>query len=773
MCKNISHFILLLLLSASVFSSDLSGFDNNAVDDNRSSPKSRLVNLMSGTLVGELSEQLNHFGTIETSFIFDDSLSISQYSFDTLLPVSYHDSNLMFTQLGLRREDRRQLTNIGLGYRFTHHNWLIGYNAFHDMAWDTHSHRYGVGVELWRDNLKFSMNGYKRASGWKDSHRHDKYQERPADGWDLNIETWLQSYPQIGGRISYEKYYGENVALFSFDQRKPDPDALTVGGTYTPVPAITTSVDVKKGKYNSSAINTGLLFTYRMGVGWKEQFSPDYIKLYRTVPAMNLDLVNRNNSIVMNYKKIFNLSLSFPSEITGPEGAEYSFAPEIRSSNGIDRIELNDAELIHAGGRVLVNDGKTISLKLPYSTNSSPVHFSGVAIDARGKKSPIAETKIIPIKGHHQLDIDANKVSALADGSDQIAFTMHVKDDNGYPVPYEDVTIRTDGGQLSTTSGKTDTKGELVTFLSSNTAGEFHVTLIDGADRKVHSGVSFISSVTGNLTANKQQIWANNQDEVILSLKLANSDGQVTSGQSVMWHTSEGTLSADNSLTDDKGIATVRLKSNTPGSAIVTATHGSTEWVSEKITMKDATPVLRIVEDKHSALANGKETITFSVSVTRKDGTPLEGKKILWSSGMGTLSHKSSFTDDAGKASVSLTSEVEGETFVHAEIESENIYADSSPVKFSEVLVMFLIYTQSVHVGGTSNIALILENINREPREGATVNWSTSGGSLSEAVTLTDSNGVSYIDLTSNEKGTFTVTATVGDNKMSAKISFY
>ncbi|HAN7547534.1 TPA: intimin-like inverse autotransporter protein SinH, partial [Escherichia coli] len=98
--------------------------------------------------------------------------------------------------------------------------------------------RLGLGAEAWTDYLKFSGNYYHPLSDWKDSEDFDFYEERPARGWDIRAEAWLPAYPQLGGKIVFEQYYGNEVALFGTDSLEKDPFAVTLGVKYQPVPLI-------------------------------------------------------------------------------------------------------------------------------------------------------------------------------------------------------------------------------------------------------------------------------------------------------------------------------------------------------------------------------------------------------------------------------------------------------------------------------------------------------------------------------------------------------
>ncbi len=125
-------------------------------------------------------------------------------------------------------------------------NWLLGGNAFYDYDFTRGHRRLGLGTEAWTDYLKFSGNYYHPLSDWKDSEDFDFYEERPARGWDIRMESWLPFYPQLGAKLVYEQYYGDEVALFGTDNLQKDPHAVTLGLEYTPVLAIITILALKR-----------------------------------------------------------------------------------------------------------------------------------------------------------------------------------------------------------------------------------------------------------------------------------------------------------------------------------------------------------------------------------------------------------------------------------------------------------------------------------------------------------------------------------------------
>lgn len=129
--------------------------------------------------------------------------------------------------------------------------------------------RVGAGLEYWRDFLKLAFNGYILLTGWKDSTDLTDYQERPARGWDVRAQYWLPALPQLGGKLTYEQYFGKEVALFDIDSRQRDPHAITAGVNYTPVPLLAFSAEQRQVDGSKAETRFGVDMNYQLGMPWQ------------------------------------------------------------------------------------------------------------------------------------------------------------------------------------------------------------------------------------------------------------------------------------------------------------------------------------------------------------------------------------------------------------------------------------------------------------------------------------------------------------------------
>ncbi len=180
---------------------------------------------------------------------------------------------------------------------------MFGANVFMDDDFTGKNRRIGIGAEAWTNNLKFSANTYMGTTTWHQSRDFADYNEKPADGYDIRAEGYLPAWPQLGGKLMYEQYYGENVALFDKDHLQHNPSAVTAGVNYTPVPLITFGVDYKRGQHSMDETLFGINLRYVPGQSWEQQLSPSQVALERSLQGSRYDLVERNNVITLQYKK--------------------------------------------------------------------------------------------------------------------------------------------------------------------------------------------------------------------------------------------------------------------------------------------------------------------------------------------------------------------------------------------------------------------------------------------------------------------------------------
>ncbi|EFB7643319.1 adhesin [Escherichia coli] len=398
------------------------------------------VNTLSTQATKEIVDWLQQYGNARIKLNVDDSFSLKDSSFDFLYPWLDTQDYVLFSQTSLHRTDDRNQTNIGLGIRhFTPDNAMLGANVFYDYDLRRSHSRAGFGVEYWRDYFRLGVNTYFGLSDWKNSRDIDDYLERPANGWDFSAEGWLPAYPQLGASIQFEKYYGKNVGLFGSDNLQENPYAVTGGISYTPVPLIKFSAQHKQGQSNVHDTTFGVEFNYRPGVSLAEQLSSDNVAVMREVQNRRYDFVERNNNIVLEYKKKHALKISLPESIQGEGESIIPVTLTVNNaSGGIKSVQWNDSAFTAAGGKISGN-GTSWQITLPaYKSEGVNSWSVGATVqDNRGNVSnyavmniSVTDSGVSTADSSFTLDGDSSPTIS-ADSQSTYPIVLSLKDSNG------------------------------------------------------------------------------------------------------------------------------------------------------------------------------------------------------------------------------------------------------------------------------------------------------------------------------------------------------
>ncbi|WP_218077102.1 inverse autotransporter beta domain-containing protein [Escherichia coli] len=765
---------------AGVFQADEQSVAQTAVEAGRvlqgsnsgDAARQLLTSQASGQAADAVTQWLNQFGTAKTQLRVDSDFSLKGSSLDVLLPLYNTPKNVLFTQLGMRDNDGRFTTNAGLGHRyFTDNGWMLGYNVFYDVDWRNTNRRYGIGVEAWRDYLKLSANGYKRLSDWRQSPTVTDYDERPADGWDIRAEGWLPAYPQLGGKLVYEQYYGNEVALFGESERQKNPHAITAGVTWTPFPLLTTGVDYRRGKNGADDTRLNLGLTYRIGEPLAHQLDSSRVGAQRSLAANRLELVNRNNDVVLEYRKQTLITLQLPPDVYGAELTTVTLTPQVNAKYGLSRIGLDDAELRQAGGKVISNNGQQITLQLPaWSSDRQSITLSGRARDTRGNLSDIARTRILVSPAVQQLAVSTDKTTATADGADSVHYTLTVTGSDGKPVSGQAVRWEHNGGTLNG-ENTTNADGVATATLTSQTAGIIRVTATTRNQAAKAADVTFIAAMQGELLADRTQALADGQEAVSYTLTLKTTDGKPLSGKNVTFTTTAGQLSRTQGTTDQNGQLSVQLTSTRAGQAVVNASVDGTT-ISAAPVMFETRPDTAIVVNKTSAVADGQDSIILTAVIRDAAGVPVAGQAVTWHTDNGQFTQQDAVTNAAGAASATLTSTQAGNAQVSLSLNGTTTTVSAPRVSFTQQLYLTLQAGRTTAVADGNDAITYTLNVRDaagQPVKDKTVQWSTDLGTLSTLQGTTSAQGEATVTLTSTQAGQAVVNATVDGKQISAQ----
>lgn len=653
--------------SSAIFSaSSLSSAGSVLSSGNKMSQASHIATSAAGS---ELENWLRQFGTAQVQLNVNDKFNLDNSSLDLLLPLYDTNKYLFFSQWGLRYKDNRTTWNIGLGARTFQGNWLLGINSFYDYDMTGENKRWGIGGEAWTDYLKLSANGYFGITNWHQSRDFTDYNERPANGFDVRADAYLPAYPQLGAKLMYEKYKGDNVALFGTNNLQHAPSAVTLGVNYTPIPLLTVGVDHKQGQGNKHDSRLQLVMNFQLGVPWSAQIDPGTVSNMRTLSGSRYDLVDRNNNIVLEYKKHGLITLSLPEQVTGKAGERAQLTAKVTSTYGLNRIEWDTAALLANGGSIDEASKTTLTITFPpYQAGTEALNtynISAIAYDQQGNKSNIASTIVRvqpPETTKVTLDLTITQDNAVANGIATNSVQAKVSDSNGNPLSNYKVTFTaTNGAVVTPVIDVTDANGLTTVMLTNINAGITQVTaaLDNGEQQSVNT--TFVSAVPAKISivTTKDNAIKDGIDQDEVEATVIDANGTPLKGVTVNFGSDNSFIQVLTPVvtTDANGKAVTAVVSKSSRSGVVTAKLDN--GLKDSTTVNFSLLTKKSVIVKNNAQANGIDNNIYSITLIHDNGQPAPGQIVTFSTDDPMiLSALSAVTDESGTATVSMTSTI-------------------------------------------------------------------------------------------------------------------
>ncbi|MEX5365332.1 inverse autotransporter beta domain-containing protein, partial [Pseudomonas guariconensis] len=115
---------------------------------------------------------------------------------------------------------------------------------------------------------------------------------------------------------------------------------------------LTFSAEQRRGNAGASDTQFGMQFNWSLGQSWSKQTDPSKVAAMRTLAGSRYDLVERNNNIVLEYRKKEVIRLNVARQLAGASGERKSLQVTVQSKYGLERIDWSAATLLQAGGKI-------------------------------------------------------------------------------------------------------------------------------------------------------------------------------------------------------------------------------------------------------------------------------------------------------------------------------------------------------------------------------------------------------------------------------------
>ncbi|WP_157923693.1 Ig-like domain-containing protein [Escherichia coli] len=745
---------------------------------------------------GAMTDWLSRFGTARITLGVDEDFSLKNSQFDFLHPWYETPDNLFFSQHTLHRTDERTQINNGLGWRHFTPTWMSGINFFFDHDLSRYHSRAGIGAEYWRDYLKLSSNGYLRLTNWRSAPELDSdYEARPANGWDVRAEGWLPAWPHLGGKLVYEQYYGDEVALFDKDDRQSNPHAITAGLNYTPFPLMTFSAEQRQGKQGENDTRFAVDFTWQPGSAMQKQLDPNEVAARRSLAGSRYDLVDRNNNIVLEYRKKELVRLTLTDPVTGKSGEVKSLVSSLQTKYALKGYNVEATALEAAGGKV-VTTGKDILVTLPaYRFTSTPETdntwpIEVTAEDVKGNFSNREQSMVVvqaPTLSQKDSSVSLSTQTLSADSHSTATLTFIAHDAAGNPVIGLVLSTRHEGVQDITLSDWKDNGDGSYTQILTTGAMSGTLTLmpqLNGVDAAKAPAVVNIISVSSSRThssikIDKDRYLSGNPIEVTVELRDEND--KPVKEQKQQLNTAVSIDNVKPGVTTDwketaDGVYKATYTAYTKGSGL-TAKLLMQNWNEDLHTagfIIDANPqsakIATLSASNNGVLANENAANTVSVNVADEGSNPINDHTVTFAvlSGSATSfnNQNTAKTDVNGLATIDLKSSKQEDNTV--EVTLENGVKQTLIVSFvgdSSTAQVDLQKSKNEVVADGNDSATMTATV-RDAKGNllndvkVTFNVNSAAAKLSQTE-VNSHDGIATATLTSLKNGDYTVTASV------------
>ncbi len=747
-----------------------------------------------------MTDWLNNFGTARISLGVDEDFSLKNSQFDFLHPWYDTPDYLLFSQHTLHRTDDRTQINTGLGWRHFTSSWMSGINLFFDHDLSRYHSRAGLGAEYWRDYLKLSSNAYIGLTGWRSAPELDNdFEARPANGWDLRAEGWLPAWPQLGGKLVYEQYYGDEVALFDKNDRQSNPHAITAGLNYTPFPLLTLSAEQRQGKQGENDTRFAVDLTRQPSSSMQKQLNPDEVAGRRSLAGSRYDLIDRNNNIVLEYRKKELIRLSLLDPVKGKSGEIKPLVSSLQTKYALKGYNIEAAALEAAGGKVSTS-GKDITVTLPgYRFTNTPEtdntwSIDVTAEDVKGNLSRHEQSMVViqaPTLSQKDSLLSVNPLTVAADKKSTTTLTVTAHDSDGTPVPGLALQTRSEGVQDITLSDWTDNgDGSYTQILTAGTTsgsvtltpqinGEsavkesIVVNIVPVVSSRDHSSITIdnVSYYAGDdikvrveLKDDSNQPVAYQKEELVKAVTVENSKP----GATIVWHEEQPGVYAANYPAYKQGTALRAQLSLHNWNAPLQSHIYNIEANQNKAR------VATLSATNNDVYADKKTFNTLTINVTDESDNPLTNHQVTFKNEKGSaefVEPPQQNTDAYGVATINMVSQVAEENTISATLPngfSQRIIAkfvsDSSTPKFKQ-----LVADPDTIIAGNSQgstLTAIITDFHNNPLKDMKVNFVAPGGSqLDNTTATTDQSGIVRVHLTSSKAGSYSVDASLEVDK--------
>lgn len=564
------------------------------------------------------------------------------------------------------------------------------------------------------------------------------------------------------------------------------------------MPLITFGAERRFGLNDNSDNKFDINIQYRLGESLSSQLNPDNVRATRLMSGNRYDFVNRNNDIVLEYKKKTLVFLSIAPTINGYAKEEKDLGVQVHSKYPVKQIEWSASRLIANGGKINHNNNLSYSIILPRhiagSAEKNSYTISAVAIDEQGNRSDPVQSQVtvdqsaintqnsqftpkatqLPADNHSA----QNLILSILD-NDKLPIDINLKElslniQSDNPAGNSQVShfSRIDAGkyQVTITAGSTPETVTLTPKFRDNTFNQAQVTFI--ADP--HSAII----AKGGLTVIKNHAPADGKSQNKIQAIVTDINANRIPNYPVSFTADNGATIIGQANTDAEGKIIVPITNTHIGKSIINASVKNITYSTNVDFIADinSAKINTFTINPNSSFANGTDEKLIAFNIIDKNNNPVPNAKIqLSADNQAQLKKTELLTDSQGNASTTMTSQIAGTVTVIARVnkidtkKTTQFIADQSNGRIISVTPSAAPYIADGKTAVT--FTAVVEDKNHNILPNAKIIWSTNRDQqivpINE-VSTTDNQGIAQTTVTSTQAFDVIVTARIGNESLDA-----
>ncbi|EFD7737797.1 inverse autotransporter adhesin-like protein YeeJ [Escherichia coli] len=462
---------------------------------------------------------------------------------------------------------------------------------------------------------------------------------------------------------------------------------------------MTFSAEQRLGKQGENDTRFAVDFTWLPGSAMQKQLDPNEVAARRSLAGSRYDLVDRNNNIVLEYRKKELVRLTLTDPVTGKSGEVKSLVSSLQTKYALKGYNVEATALEAAGGKV-VTTGKDILVTLPaYRFTSTPETdntwpIEVTAEDVKGNLSNREQSMVVvqaPTLSQKDSSVSLSTQTLNADSHSTATLTFIAHDAAGNPVIGLVLSTRHEGVQDITLSDWKDNGDGSYTQVLTTGAMSGTLTLmpqLNGVDAAKAPAVVNIISVSSSRThssikIDKDRYLSGNPIEVTVELRDEND--RPVKEQKQQLNTAVSIDNVKPGVTTDwketaDGVYKATYTAYTRGSGL-TAKLLMQNWNEDLHTagfIIDANPqsakIATLSASNNGVLANENAANTVSVNVADEGSNPINDHTVTFAvlSGSATSfnNQNTAKTDVNGLATFDLKSSKQEDNTVEVTLEN-------------------------------------------------------------------------------------------------------